>query len=235
MDTTGVAVNMFQCSICNNNLKTKAIANRHIKTSHSNKLKLECPLGCAYKASRQDTLRKHLDRHNVLTRKRQATPVPVCLSDNSLNDELNLQVGKMMLNLKDIANQGPCITPGGANNISTLNLDEVNSVLTMDRLGNCSLQPINPQGVDPIATTSNTNVSSPLFIPPTPLVSPSLSHPMNNVSHLAPAASFPNPSGELETTRKPSSSSDLTLGGDTSSCMDPVLQSLPTPSTNPSR
>jgi hypothetical protein len=150
----------------------------------------------------------------------------VGLSDSTLNDELNLQVGEMMLNLKDMANQGPCITPGGADNISTLNLDEVNSLLTMDRLGNCSLQPINPQGVDPKITPSNTKVSNPPFISSAPLVSPSMSHPLIQ-SQLA--ASSPNPSGGLQPAREVSSSSDLTP-----SCMETVPRSLPTPSSDPS-
>ena len=60
----------------------------------------------------------------MLTKKKQSTSVLVGLSDTPNNNAFNLEVGKTMTNLTEIANQGTLTVPGGAENFSTLNLEE---------------------------------------------------------------------------------------------------------------
>ena len=59
---------LFQCSVCGKQFSKRSTASRHYESSHNNRLSFHCPLpGCNYRASRKDTLQKHLLSHSKLT------------------------------------------------------------------------------------------------------------------------------------------------------------------------
>ena len=62
MDSSNITP--FKCIVCDTSFKTKSGANRHYRTSHVNGSKYCCPT-CDYKASRSDTLKKHMDKHTI--------------------------------------------------------------------------------------------------------------------------------------------------------------------------
>jgi uncharacterized Zn-finger protein len=56
-----------QCMGCGKQFKNRQSANRHINTSHPNKLKFRCPYtNCNYKGSKADTLTKHMLGHSLI-------------------------------------------------------------------------------------------------------------------------------------------------------------------------
>ena len=121
-----IADKPFKCTLCPISFKSKSGANRHYRTSHGNKFKYECNL-CEYKASRSDTLKKHVDTHQSantellgLLEVHQQEQEPACAqmeTDPGANSEVR------------VTNNLHAAIPLNTEQISTINWPEINALL----------------------------------------------------------------------------------------------------------
>ena len=121
----------FKCTICNTSFKTKSGANRHFRTSHVNGFKHCCPT-CDYKASRSDTLKKHMDKHTIrrdlmglLSGIVQHNDAAVEKSTAMDTSELQSAINKATSDNNKVINT----TVSNNEQISTLNWPEINALL----------------------------------------------------------------------------------------------------------